>query len=92
MRSTRRSSKYADYLIDFHTAMTADVRWALFANIPGEVGKKGEGIARAFGYRSTLPAPPDILRRLRHDDRREGRHPGLHRRGGGKGPPSPTRP
>ena len=52
---------HADYLIDFHTAMTDDVRWALFANVPGEVGRKGEGIARAFGYRSTLPAPPDIL-------------------------------
>lgn len=53
--------KHADYLIDMHTAMTDDVRWALFANVPGEVGKKGEGIARAFGFRSTLPAPPDIL-------------------------------
>ncbi len=29
--------------------------------MPGEVGRKGEAIARAFGYRSTLPAPPDIL-------------------------------
>jgi predicted deacylase len=53
--------RHADYLIDFHTAMTTDVRWALFANAPGEVGRKGEGIARAFGYRSTLPAPLDIL-------------------------------
>lgn len=52
---------HADYFVDFHTAMTADVRWALFANVPGTVGKKGEGISRAFGYRSTLPAPPDIL-------------------------------
>jgi predicted deacylase len=53
--------RYATYLIDFHTAMTEDVRWALFANLPGDVGRKGEGIARAFGFRSTLPAPPDIL-------------------------------
>jgi len=53
--------KHANYLVDMHTAMTEDVRWALFANLPGDVGKKGEGIARAFGYRSTLPAPPDIL-------------------------------
>ena len=53
--------EHADYLIDFHTALTEDVRWALFANLPGEVGRKGEGIARAFGFRSTLPAPPDIL-------------------------------
>jgi len=53
--------RHANYLIDFHTALTEDVRWALFANMPGEVGKQGEEIARAFGFRSTLPAPPDIL-------------------------------
>jgi uncharacterized protein len=53
--------QHADYLIDFHTAMTTDVRWALFANVPGEVGRKSEGMARAFGFKSTLPAPPDIL-------------------------------
>ena len=53
--------QHADYLVDFHTAMTVDVRWALYANVPGEVGKKAEGIARAFGFKSTLPAPPDIL-------------------------------
>jgi uncharacterized protein len=53
--------QHADYLIDMHTAMTEDVRWALFANAAGEVGKKGEGMARAFGFRSTLPAPMDIL-------------------------------
>lgn len=53
--------KHADYLIDFHTAMTEDVRWALYANAPGEVGRKAEGIARAFGLNSTLPAPMEIL-------------------------------
>ena len=53
--------KYANYLVDFHTALTEDVRWALFANLPGEIGKKSEGMARAFGFKSTLPAPPDIL-------------------------------
>lgn len=53
--------KHADYLIDFHTATTADVRWALYADAEGEVGKKAEGIARAFGYKSTLPAPMNIL-------------------------------
>jgi predicted deacylase len=53
--------KHADYLVDMHTAMTDDVRWALYANLPGEIGSKGQGIARAFGFRSTLPAPPDIL-------------------------------
>jgi uncharacterized protein len=53
--------KYATYLVDFHTAMTPDTRWALYANAPGAVGKKAEGIARAFGFKSTLPAPMDIL-------------------------------
>ncbi len=53
--------RYADCLVDFHTAMTEDVRWALFANVGGKAGKLGEKIARAFGYKSTLPAPPDIL-------------------------------
>src|SRR5262249_33497255 len=52
---------HANYFIDLHTAMTADVRWALFADAPGEVGKKAEGMARAFGFASTLPAPMDIL-------------------------------
>jgi predicted deacylase len=51
----------ADLLIDLHTALTEDVSWALYANLPSDVGRRGEGIARAFGYRSTLPAPPDIL-------------------------------
>jgi predicted deacylase len=57
----RELQRYADYFVDFHTALTPDVRWALFANAEGEVGKKGEGLARAFGFRSTLPAPTDIL-------------------------------
>lgn len=53
--------QYADYLIDFHTAITADTTWALFANADGETGRKAEGIARAFGFNSTLPAPMNIL-------------------------------
>ncbi|MCP5367236.1 MAG: succinylglutamate desuccinylase/aspartoacylase family protein [Hyphomicrobiales bacterium] len=53
--------QHADALVDFHTAMTPDVRWALYADAPGDVGKQSEGIARAFGYNSTLPAPMDIL-------------------------------
>ncbi|HXJ84202.1 MAG TPA: succinylglutamate desuccinylase/aspartoacylase family protein [Candidatus Methylomirabilis sp.] len=53
--------RWADYFIDFHTAFTPDTRWALFANAPGEVGRKSEGLARAFGLKSTLPAPMDIL-------------------------------
>jgi predicted deacylase len=53
--------RYADVLIDFHTAMTPDVRWALFPKAGGQVGALSETVARAFGYRSTLPAPTDIL-------------------------------
>jgi predicted deacylase len=50
--------EYATHLIDFHTALTADTRWALFAppNNPA-----AEGMARAFGFQHTLPAPLDIL-------------------------------
>lgn len=57
----RHLKRYADYLVDFHTAMTPDVRWALYAAFPGAVGEGGEGIARAFGFHSTLAASPDIL-------------------------------
>ncbi len=53
--------RHADVLIDFHTAMTPDVRWALFPKAGGEVEALAEKVARAFGYRSTLPAPTDIL-------------------------------
>lgn len=53
--------KYADVLIDFHTAMTPDVHWALFPKVGGEVEALSEKVARAFGYRDTLPAPPSIL-------------------------------
>ena len=53
--------RYADILIDFHTAMTPDVRWALFPKGDGKVGALSEKVARAFGFNSTLPAPSDIL-------------------------------
>ncbi len=53
--------RWANYFVDFHTALTPDTRWALFANAPGEVGSKAEGMARAFGLKSTLPAPMEIL-------------------------------
>jgi predicted deacylase len=53
--------RHADFFIDLHTAMTQDVRWALFPNLPNQVGRTADGIARAFGFSSTLPAPPDIL-------------------------------
>lgn len=51
----------ADFFIDFHTAMTEDVRWALFPNTGDEVAARSEGIARAFGLNSTLPAPTTLL-------------------------------
>jgi len=53
--------RHANFFIDLHTAMTPDVRWALFPNPPNEVGRAADGIARAFGFSSTLPAPSDIL-------------------------------
>lgn len=53
--------EYANYFIDMHTAFTADTRWALFAPPDGEIGKKAEGMARAFGFANTLPTPLDIL-------------------------------
>ena len=53
--------QYADYFVDFHTALTPDTRWALYANAPGDVGRRSEGMARAFGLKSTLPSPMDIL-------------------------------
>ncbi|WP_210495250.1 succinylglutamate desuccinylase/aspartoacylase family protein [Microvirga antarctica] len=53
--------KYADVLIDFHTALTPDVRWALFPQVDGKAGEMSEKVARAFGYRDTLPAPDSIL-------------------------------
>lgn len=57
----RHLKQHADYLVDFHTAFTVDVRWALYANAEGEAGSKAAGVAKAFGYKSTLPAPMDIL-------------------------------
>jgi predicted deacylase len=53
--------RYATHLVDFHTAMTEDVRWALFPAVGGKVGAASEAMARAFGFKSTLPAPPTIL-------------------------------
>jgi predicted deacylase len=53
--------RYATHLVDFHTAMTEDVAWALFAAVDGKVGAASEAMARAFGFKSTLPAPPTIL-------------------------------
>jgi predicted deacylase len=53
--------QHADFLIDFHTAYTADTRWALYADMGGEVSAKGLEMARAFGYAHTLPAPKGIL-------------------------------
>lgn len=51
----------ADILIDFHTASTPDVRWALYPAVGGEVEATSAKLARAFGYRDTLPAKPPLL-------------------------------
>lgn len=53
--------RHATALVDFHTAITSDVRWALFPKVDGEVGRTSERMARAFGYRDTLPTPDTIL-------------------------------
>ncbi|MEJ8573526.1 succinylglutamate desuccinylase/aspartoacylase family protein [Microbaculum marinum] len=53
--------KYATHLVDFHTAFTPDTRWMLYSAPGGEVSDKAETMARAFGYRDTLPSPPDLL-------------------------------
>jgi predicted deacylase len=53
--------RYADVLVDFHTALTPDVQWALFPKVDGKAGELSEKVARAFGYRDTLPTPDTIL-------------------------------
>jgi predicted deacylase len=77
---------HANYFVDLHTAMTADVRWALFANAPGDVGRKAEGMARAFGFTSTLPAPMDILAGSAMMTAARDGIPSLIVEAGGKGP------
>ena len=57
----RELKRYANAFVDFHTAMTEDVRWALFPKVAGETGATSEKMARAFGYRDTLPAPDTIF-------------------------------
>lgn len=54
--------RYATHLIDFHTALTPDTRWALFADLGGRISEEGLKMALAFGYAHTLPAPNGILK------------------------------
>jgi predicted deacylase len=53
--------RYATHLVDFHTALTADTRWALYADLGGEVSAGGRRMAEAFGYTHTLPTPAGTL-------------------------------
>lgn len=53
--------EYANYFVDFHTALTPDTRWTLYADYGGEVSEVGARMTRAFGYTSTLPAKADLL-------------------------------
>lgn len=53
--------RYATHLVDFHTAFTADTRWALYADLGGDVSAGGRLMAEAFGYEHTLPTPPGTL-------------------------------
>jgi predicted deacylase len=77
---------HADYFIDFHTALTEDTRWALFAAAGGDVGRRAEGMARAFGFASTLPAPMDILAGSAMMTAARDGIPSLIVEAGGKGP------
>ncbi len=53
--------KHAELFVDFHTAMTPDVNWALYAAYEGETGKVSRVLAKAWGYRDTLATPTDML-------------------------------
>jgi predicted deacylase len=53
--------EHADYFVDFHTALTQDTKWTLYADYGGEVSEKGARMTRAFGYSSTLPAKDNLL-------------------------------
>jgi len=53
--------RHATHFIDFHTAYTSDTRWALYADLGGEVSKVGRVMAEAFGYENTLPTPEGTL-------------------------------
>ena len=51
----RHLRAHATHLIDFHTAFTADTRWALFARPPASRARSPRAMARAFGFANTLP-------------------------------------
>ena len=57
----RELKRTATHFIDFHTAYTSDTRWALYADLGGEVSKVGRAMAEAFGFRHTLPTPSGTL-------------------------------
>ena len=78
--------EHADYLVDFHTAVTEDTMWALFASADGETGRKSEAIARAYGHNSTLPAPMHILAGSAMMTAARDGIPGFIVERGGKGP------
>jgi uncharacterized protein len=52
---------HATHFVDFHTAYTSDTRWALYADLGGEVSRVGRLMAEAFGYEDTLPTPLGTL-------------------------------
>lgn len=57
----RELKNNATHLVDFHTALTATTRWALYADLGGEVSKVGRQMAEAFGYEHVLPTPAGTL-------------------------------
>lgn len=79
-------SRYAEYHVDMHTALTPDTRWALFAPPDGPAGAKAEAMARAFGYANALPAPLTILPGSSLIEAAKAEIPGLIVEAGGLGP------
>lgn len=57
----RHLRQHATHFVDFHTAFTADTRWALYAPPSGARSDVAHGMARAFGFANTLPTPLDTL-------------------------------
>lgn len=53
--------RWATHFIDFHTAYTANTRWALYPDSGGEVSRVSRIMADAFGYEHTLPTPAHTL-------------------------------
>ena len=72
--------EYADYLVDFHTAVTEDTMWSLYANAEGETGREGRGRRPGIRPQQHASGADGHPRGLRDHDGGEGRHSRLHHR------------